>query len=255
MKLVSVCDGANVSGLVSKELGIDHVLCIDKSPHTEKLLSKNTQLIGELGEWSGNGFFAGLEFDILFFKQPKMKAHIFGENKHDDFYSQEFCKILDLKKPQWFIWEMHPRVILGNHGKQFKRIIGEVAALGYGVSWRVLDSQFFGSPIKAPKMYVVGYFGAWEETREVLFESGSYLGDSEIKGQKRKKFKLQNLSKGEGIRQLTFTEMEKAMGLKTGHTKKIDDENRMKVLKNSTNANIVRFLLERIQRTSQLNNT
>lgn len=245
MKIVSICDGASVIGLVSKELGLDHVVAFERSPFTHKLLSPNTQVIQELEEWALNGCFLNLDFDILHFRSPKMKHLINKESEHDNLYINQFCKILDRKKPKWFVWEAHPRIILGDNGNQLKRIIGEITAIGYGISWRVLDSQFFNSPIKSEKVYLVGHFGSWEETREVLFEEGSSLGEFEIKTKKRKKPKLQDIHESERIRQLTPVELERAFNLPDNYTKKIDHEQRIKVIKNSSNYLILKTLIKR----------
>jgi len=252
MKIVSICDGANVIGLVSKELGLDHVLAFERSASIQKLLNPKTQIIQELEEWALNGYFLNLDFDILHFRSPKMKHLINKESEHDNLYINQFCKILDRKKPQWFVWEAHQRIILGDNGNQFKRIIGEITAIGYGISWRVLDSQFFNSPIKSEKMYLVGHIGSWEETREALFEEGSSLGEFEIKVKKRKKPKLQDIHESERIRQLTPIELERAFNLPLGWTKKITYEKRKRTLKNSSNYLLIKCIIGRVLKFYQI---
>jgi site-specific DNA-cytosine methylase len=45
--------------------------------------------------------------------------------------------------------------------------------LGYGVAYRVLDSQFFGVAQRRRRVFVVGCFGDWRASAAALFERAS----------------------------------------------------------------------------------
>lgn len=49
----------------------------------------------------------------------------------------------------------------------------------YGISWRVLDAQYFGVPQKRRRLFVVGYIGDWRRAAAVLLEPESLRGDPE----------------------------------------------------------------------------
>lgn len=76
-------------------------------------------------------------------------------------------------KPNWIIWENVPGVLSSGNGKDFATFLCGLAELGYGFSYRVLDSQYFGVPQQRKRVFVVGYFGNWRPTTAVLFEPKS----------------------------------------------------------------------------------
>ena len=90
-----------------------------------------------------------------------------------------FCAILNKFRPKWFVWENVPGVLSSNKGQDFGSFLGAVAELGYGFSYRVLDAQNFGVPQRRRRVFVVGHFGDWKPSAEVLFESESLSWDIE----------------------------------------------------------------------------
>ncbi|MFZ9092994.1 MAG: DNA cytosine methyltransferase, partial [Planctomycetaceae bacterium] len=57
-----------------------------------------------------------------------------------------YCRILQKFRPRWFVWENVPGVLSSNGGRDFGSILGAMVELGYGISYRVLDAQYFGVP-------------------------------------------------------------------------------------------------------------
>ena len=56
--------------------------------------------------------------------------------------------------------------------------LGEVAKLGYGFAYRVLDAQHFGVPQRRRRVFVVGCAdGDWRSAAAVLFDAKSLQGD------------------------------------------------------------------------------
>ena len=95
-----------------------------------------------------------------------------------------YCGILDHFRPKWFVWENVPGVLSSNKGRDFGAFLGAVAELGYGFSYRVLDAQYFGVAQRRRRVFVVGHFGDWKPTAEVLFESDCLRRDSQ-KGKRK----------------------------------------------------------------------
>jgi DNA (cytosine-5)-methyltransferase 1 len=57
----------------------------------------------------------------------------------------EFARILRELRPAWFVFENVPGLLSSNGGRDFAEVLRVLMVeCGYGVSWRVLDSQFFG---------------------------------------------------------------------------------------------------------------
>ena len=91
----------------------------------------------------------------------------------------EFVRILDEIRPAWMLLENVPGLFSSNGGRDFAEILRVLMVkCGYGVSWRVLDSKFFGVPQRRRRIYLVGYFGK-PCPPEILFESESSKGDFE----------------------------------------------------------------------------
>ena len=89
----------------------------------------------------------------------------------------EFCRILETLKPRWFVWENVAGVLSSDKGRALGTILGKMAQCGYGVSYRVLDAQYFGVPQRRRRLYAVGYFGDWRKSFSALFEPSSLCGD------------------------------------------------------------------------------
>lgn len=81
----------------------------------------------------------------------------------------EFARIADEAKPQWVILENVPGLLSSNGGRDMGTVIGTLADLGYGVSWRVLDAQYFGVAQRRRRVFIVGSLGD-DGGRSVLLE-------------------------------------------------------------------------------------
>lgn len=90
----------------------------------------------------------------------------------------EFARVIDELEPQWVVIENVPGLLSSNGGKDFAVIISWLAKRGYGVSWRILDAQYFGVPQRRRRVFVVASFGNGRAA-EVLFERESGAGDTE----------------------------------------------------------------------------
>jgi DNA (cytosine-5)-methyltransferase 1 len=89
----------------------------------------------------------------------------------------EFARVIDELEPQWVIIENVPGLLSSNKGRDFAVIIQWLAQRGYGVTWRVLDAQYFGVPQQRRRVFIVGSFGDGRAA-EVLFESESGAGST-----------------------------------------------------------------------------
>lgn len=89
----------------------------------------------------------------------------------------EFARILRELRPTWFLFENVPGLLSSNHGRDFAEVLRVLMVeCGYGVSWRVLDSQFFGVAQRRRRLFIVGRFGK-PCPPEVLFEPEGGEGD------------------------------------------------------------------------------
>lgn len=84
----------------------------------------------------------------------------------------EFARIIDELEPRWVVIENVPGLLSSNRGRDFAVILQWLVKRGYGVSWRVLDAQYFGVPQRRRRVFVVASFGSGRSA-EVLFERES----------------------------------------------------------------------------------
>jgi len=82
----------------------------------------------------------------------------------------EFARIAGELKPQWLLIENVPGLLSSAQGLDFAIVLDTLDELGYGVAWRILNSQFFGVPQRRRRVFIVGHLGG-PCPPEILFES------------------------------------------------------------------------------------
>lgn len=90
----------------------------------------------------------------------------------------EFARIIERVRPLWVSIENVPGLFSSTGGRDFALILSRLVQLGYGVAWRVLNSQYFGVPQRRRRVFIVGCLGSRTRAAKVLFESESCAGDS-----------------------------------------------------------------------------
>lgn len=89
----------------------------------------------------------------------------------------EFARVISELKPRWVVIENVPGLLSSNQGQDFETVLSALVEFGYGVSWRILDAQFFGVPQRRRRVFVVGSLGNGLFA-EVLFERGGVCGNT-----------------------------------------------------------------------------
>ena len=96
----------------------------------------------------------------------------------------EFHRVLQCLRPQWVVVENVPGLLSSNRGRDFATVIQGLVQLGYGVCWRVLDSQYFGVAQRRRRVFVVGHLGDGRAA-QVLFEREGLRGYPPSRGKAR----------------------------------------------------------------------
>lgn len=127
----------------------------------------------------------------------------------------EFARIIDELEPSWVVIENVPGLLSSNRGRDFATVIRWLAQRGYGVAWRILDSQHFGVAQRRRRVFIVGSFGNGSAA-EILFESNGVRWDTE-KGRKTGKgtagtFTIRTGSEGGGKGYLGLDDGAMALG-------------------------------------------
>lgn len=68
----------------------------------------------------------------------------------------EIARILEAKKPPYFVLENVKMLAGDNGGKTIKRIVAILRKLGYTVEWQILNALKFGLPQKRERVLIVG---------------------------------------------------------------------------------------------------
>ena len=76
------------------------------------------------------------------------------------------------KRPRWLFMENVPGLLNSKNGEDFRQLLSTLDELGYGVSWRVLDAKYFGTPQRRRRVYIVASHRTLRSA-EVLFEPGA----------------------------------------------------------------------------------
>ena len=63
------------------------------------------------------------------------------------------------KRPRGFILENVEGLVGHDGGKTLRTILSHLRAIGYNVSYAVLNSKYFGVPQERKRIYIVGTFG------------------------------------------------------------------------------------------------
>jgi DNA (cytosine-5)-methyltransferase 1 len=88
----------------------------------------------------------------------------------------EFARLVDRVRPLWVAWENVPGVLSIDEGRTFGTFLRMLVECGYGVAYRILDSQFFGVPQRRRRVFVVGCAGNWRAAAAVLVDAACLSG-------------------------------------------------------------------------------
>jgi DNA (cytosine-5)-methyltransferase 1 len=98
----------------------------------------------------------------------------------------EIARIVEETQTEYFVIENVPGLLSSNNGADFGVVVGTMADLGYSLSWRVLDAQYFGVPQRRKRIFIVGRRGSDSTSpAEVLFNSQGSRRSASQKQQER----------------------------------------------------------------------
>jgi len=71
----------------------------------------------------------------------------------------EIARVLQDKRPRYFLLENVKGLLFNNQGKTFQEILKILTQMGYFVEWQVLNSKDFGVPQNRERVFLVGHLG------------------------------------------------------------------------------------------------
>jgi DNA (cytosine-5)-methyltransferase 1 len=194
MRYGSVCSGIEAATMAWHPLGWKAQWFSEIEPFPSAVLQHHYPEVPNLGDMTlihSNPIFNETTIDVLVGGTPCQSFSVAGLRKGMEDprgnLALEFCRIANIAKPQWIVWENVPGVLSSNGGKDFASLLGALGELGYGFAYRILDAQHFGVPQRRRRIFLVGYLGDWRPAAAVLFESESLCRNIAESRSKREK--------------------------------------------------------------------
>ena len=193
LKHISICSGIVGLDLAAEWAGFRTVAQCEIDGYASKVLAKNFKGVPNLhdirtvtNERLRERGIAPEEITVISAGFPCQPYSLAGKGRGDrderDLWG-EVKRVIGEVRPRWFVGENTPGLFSRENQRYFRRILSDLAALGYNVGWGIWGACDVGAPHKRERVFLVahadgerrGVFGAVERTA-----CGS-LGESETK--------------------------------------------------------------------------
>jgi DNA (cytosine-5)-methyltransferase 1 len=180
IKYISCFSGIEAASVAWDELGWEPQAFCEIEPFPSAVLAERYPHVPNLGditkvnwdEWKNK------DIDLIIGGSPCQSFSVAGKRLGlDDARGNlaiEFIRIIDTVRPRWFILENVAGLLSSDGGRDFGALLALMGECGYGVAYRILDSQHFGVPQRRRRVFIIGHLGAdWRYSAAALFESRS----------------------------------------------------------------------------------
>lgn len=116
-------------------------------PKHDDIQSLNASSIPRARVWCG-GFPCQ---DVSVARGAKGRLGLKGKNSGLFF---PFIELIEANKPEVVLLENVTGLLSSHNGQDFRVILERLTSLGYFVSWRVMNSRFFGAPQSRPRVFI-----------------------------------------------------------------------------------------------------
>jgi len=180
VKYLSVCSGIEAATVAWHPLGWEPVAFSEIERFPCAVLKHHYPTVPNLGDLNGHATWSLPAIDVVVGGTPCQSFSVAGLRQGladpRGGLMLRFLEVARSHRPRWIVWENVPGVLSSNGGRDFGTMLGGLAELGYGWSYRILDAQFFGVAQRRRQVFVVGCLGDQRRAGTVLFESESMLG-------------------------------------------------------------------------------
>jgi DNA (cytosine-5)-methyltransferase 1 len=177
LKVASFFAGIGGFYLGFEQAGMEVVFQCEINPFCQKILKKHwptVELFGDIKKISPDNIPKSAQVwcggfpcqDLSLANQGKRKG-LDGE-RSGLFY--RYAELVAYHKPKWIVIENVPGLLNSHRGEDFRILLEKLDEFGYGLSWRVFDAKYFGTPQRRRRVYLVGSLGSLRSA-QVLFES------------------------------------------------------------------------------------
>ena len=190
---MSLCSGIGGIDLAAEWTGFRTIAQCETDEYASKVLAKNFKGVPNLHDIRtvGNERLAEYGIDrgaitVLSAGFPCQPYSLAGKGKGDgderDLWG-EVARCIGEIKPRWFVGENTPGLFARANQRYFKRILADLAALGYSVSWGIWGACDVGAPHQRKRVFIVAYADGDGRNAE-QFQSGK-SGETLDKAPKR----------------------------------------------------------------------
>jgi DNA (cytosine-5)-methyltransferase 1 len=183
MNYVGLFEGISGFGLAFKRAGANILAVCEIDKICQSVLRRHhpeTEIISDVKTITKKSF-GNNTIDILAGGFPCQDLSVAGLRKGLDGERSglwfEFLRIITDHKPRIVVIENVPGLLSSNSGRDFAVILRGLVECGYGVCWRVFDSQFDGVAQRRNRVFIVASLGSADAV-EILFERESSAWNS-----------------------------------------------------------------------------
>jgi DNA (cytosine-5)-methyltransferase 1 len=213
VRYLSLFSGIEAASLAFAPLGWRAAAFCETDAFARALLKHRYPDVPNLGDVETANVESIGNVDLIVFGSPCQSFSVAGRRLGMDDARGNLAlvgaQIVYRKRPRWFIFENVCGLFSSDGGSDFgtllaafagyapgsfftapedgwrnSGIVGQAAADGYGLAWRVLDAQYVrvdglerAVPQRRRRVFIVGYLGDWRRAAAVLFERESLCWD------------------------------------------------------------------------------
>ena len=165
MTHLSLCSGIGGLDLAAEWAGFETVAQCDIDVYASKVLAKNfpgvpnlhdirtvtNERLAELGIRTPTVISAGFPC------QPySLAGKGLGDRDNRDLWG-EVARVLGEIHPRWFVGENTPGLFARSNQRYFRRVLDDLAALGYSVGWGIWGACDVGAPHKRERVFMLRF--------------------------------------------------------------------------------------------------
>ena len=165
MKHLSLCSGIGGLDLAAEWAGFETAAQCEIDEYASKVLAKNFPGVPNLHDirtvtnerLAGFGI-AAAEITVISAGFPCQPYSLAGKGRGDrderDLWG-EVARVVGEIRPRWFVGENTPGLFARSNQRYFRRVLGDLAALGYSVGWGIWGACDVGAPHKRDRVFII----------------------------------------------------------------------------------------------------
>ena len=165
MKHLSLCTGIGGLDLAAEWAGFETVAQCEIDEYASRVLAKNFRGVPNLhdirtvtNERLAEFGIDAREITVISAGFPCQPYSLAGKGQGDrderDLWG-EVARVVGEIRPKWFVGENTPSLFARSNQRYFRRVLDDLAALGYSVGWGIWGACDVGAPHKRDRVFIV----------------------------------------------------------------------------------------------------